>query len=396
MGIRVVDPHSKNDVVYHWGKYSFKSPLFLWDFYKGQLTYKMAIWPYTGFVGAYSRAKRSIYADKLALTTKQKIALYKKLRWNAYPKNRAFAYQYWYKNCATIPRDYIDEVLGGVVKEDYAARRSGETFRDYVQNYVGMFAGVDVITDVITNHRLDREISEWESMFLPMNIRENLRKMDAVDDEGNLIAGVPLISKGKNVAEFPIKVRKRNDYQLLAVLLAGPLGLGVFMLLLNFRNPDPVRKKAGLRLVGASAVGYGLLSGSFGSVLILNWVFSGHPDVFANANLLLMWPIDFAYVALGYRLFKGAEQVPDRLFIPNGFKFLFLLHALAVIVLAFSWRQGIILQSVNRTLLLFGGLNISLGIVLASQCFRRFTQEEIVKTEKNDLLEQQASTVDLT
>ena len=128
-GIRVLDHVNKMDVVFNWGKFSFNQPGFLWKFFRGSLTYSMGVRTFAADKNHYREDERRLVMEPLHLTLAQKRRLLEKIAWNAVPEHRDFAYQYWFKNCATIPRDDLDEVLDGQVRAKFAGRKTDKTFR---------------------------------------------------------------------------------------------------------------------------------------------------------------------------------------------------------------------------------------------------------------------------
>ena len=325
-GIRIKDPEHGTDLVYNWGKFYFDEPLFLWKFFRGSLPYSMGIRTFPGDVQHYLRSGQRLVMDHVNLTPLQKHRLLDKIAWNAAPEHRRFPYQYWYRNCATIPRDYLDEALGGAIKGRLALVDSGKAFRHYVRSNLAASPFVVPVLDILMNGNIDRPINAWEEMFLPAKLREHLLTQPALADDGTPRAGVLLLSGGKVLLDRPEDMTPAlPDYLILTapmVLLA--LAATVFLL----------REAAlGWRLLGGLVASFGLVAGVFGLTLALDWAFSGHPDGWHNVNLLLFFPTDLLIVPLGLALLRAGQPVRDRLpFI--GFGRLFVMaHAIGLAVL---------------------------------------------------------------
>ena len=308
-GIRVHDNVAGTDVVFNWGKFSFDDPSFGWRFFRGSLVYSMGVRTYENDVRHYFEQNRLLIQDKLNLTLKQKRRLMEKIAWNAIPENRDFPYQYWYRNCSTIPRDYLDEVLEGNVRARYFNEPAGLVFRDYVRKNLGAIAFAVPTLDIFMNGNIDRPITMWEEMFLPMQLRERLAALPSVDDDGNPVAGTRLLIE-KNVL-----VNRPESYEssvinagLIAFLMWLPLIFSVvatFVVKPQMTNRQWIRRAAALGLML-----WGAFAGTYGLILTLNWAFSGHPDGWANVNLMLLWPTDFIFAHAGWRLWRGRYSAP--------------------------------------------------------------------------------------
>ncbi len=347
-GIRVVDPASKTDLVYNWGKFYFDQSGFLWKFYRGSLTYSMGIRTFQADVMRHMTDERRLVMDKLNLTTNQKRRLFEKIAWNSLPENRDFEYQYWFKNCATIPRDYLDEVLEGQVRAKFFAAKIEPVYRDYVRGNLARTPFVAPLLDVMMNGNIDRPITAWDEMFLPTYLREQLLQMPTIDDEGNPVPGTHLLTETKVILDYaePFE-RPFNDY---AALMA-PTALGLLGGLVMYARK---RQKAFYRFLGGATLYWGLFAGIIGVTLALNWLFSGHPDGWHNANLLLFWPLDLALIPLGFRLLRTGTSTRDRWPVPNSARLYLALHFAGFVVWVALAGLGVIQQNVWLVALWFG------------------------------------------
>ncbi len=362
--IRIDDRASKMDVVFNWGKFSFDQPGFLWKFYQGSLTYSMGVRTFQADQIHYEEAERLLVMEKLNLSLAQKRRLFEKIAWNAIPENRNFPYQYWFNNCATIPRDYLDEVLDGQIRAKFAGLIVEKKFRDYVRDNLSAVPGVAPILDVLMNSNIDRPISAWEEMFLPAKLREHLLTMPAVDDEGEPIAGTRLLEETIALTEYgEYTGRPFNDY--LALAGFGALPLLVASALFAFARARQVAApRAAYRWLGVAAVIWGTVSGLLGTALAANWLVSGHPDGWANLNLMLFWPVDLLFVAIGVALFRAGGPVKDRIVFLRSGRVLAVAHLVALVALAGLAAGGVVAQDVWRVAAYFGSVTVVLGLAL--------------------------------
>lgn len=361
-GIRIQDRNAGSDVVFNWGKFHFDDPGFAWKFFRGSLAYSMGVRTFQNDTSVYEESGRRLVMDRLNLTPSQKRQLIEKIRWNAQPENREFAYQYWYKNCATIPRDYLNEVLHGQILARFASRPAGRVFRDYVRSNLAYVPFIVPLLDTLMNGNIDRGISLWEDMFLPSRLREVLLEMPAVDDQGYLREGERLLVEERILVDkeepfaspFP-------DYAVLAFpAWLSLLVFGCFMVARwpGFFAPTPVhrdlRKTLALRALGCGTIYWGALSGIVGATLALNWAFSGHPDGWANVNLLFIWPTDLCLIPIGWQLMMSGSTVKDRWPWPGAGKVYAILKSLGVLVLVVGSELHMIHQDVSRVVVAFG------------------------------------------
>lgn len=353
-GIRVHDKVADSDVIFNWGGFSFHEPGFLWKFFRGSLTYFMMVRTARQDIAIYTEDARLMVQERLNLTIKQKYKLMEKIIWNAQPENRKFAYQYWYKNCATIPRDYLDEVVEGQIRARFAAAPSSKVFRDYVRSNLALTLPVASILDVLMNGNIDRPISRWDEMFLPAELRHVLLEMPAVDDDGNPIAGARLLTDTKILVDaVEDYAAPMVDYWSAAALSLAPLGVALAAFGAG-RRANGRRRQLAYAALGLAGISFGIISGIFGLTLLTNWLFSGHPDGWHNANLLLFFPVDFFAVVWGIRLLRERACIKDRMPFINAGRLLFAAHLLSFFALLLLYALGVIEQDIRRVSLWFG------------------------------------------
>jgi hypothetical protein len=367
-GIRIYDKDALTDVVFNWGKFSFDAPFFIWRFFRGELTYSMGVRSFKQHVIEAHELGRRLWQDKINLTLKQKRELIEKIAWNAVPAHRDFQYQYWYKNCATIPRDYLDEVLGGAVRGRFYAEmvNPATRFRDYVHNNLQAIPLVVPTLDVIMNGNIDKPITAWQDMFLPVKLREHLLAMPMVDDNGEPLAATHLLSNSRVLLPFEEDyAAPLHDY----LAMTGPL----FLLLASSIMAWILgRRSCALRSLGGALLLYGLVAGVYGLMLTFGWAVSGHVDTWANPNLLLFWPIDFIYCHVGWRLLRRGQVFLDRLFGVANLVTLFGATHIVLFVLFVGLKVGgVVEQDVWPVLLWFGGLCFLLNLVMLKMALDR-------------------------
>jgi hypothetical protein len=365
--IRVVDPSHRLDVSYNWGAFDFEAPGFSVKFLRGFLLYYLAISPTHFEVRISDIERRWLVQERLNLTDGQKAALLALLHREAQPDRRFYRYLFFTDNCSTRPRDFIDRALGGQIAARFRGKESGATFRDKVLEHNASAPVLAMGQDVLLNRDVDRGISQWEEMFVPLKLREYLLTLPAYDDDGRERAGERLLSGTTTLVRHPDPVASPcNGYEIFWLFLGTPLLLGMAL----YRKAS--FQRAGLRLFGLALAGWGAVSGIFGLYLALAWAFSEHTVVWRNANLWVFWPVDWVLlVPGGLFLWKGAALCEGGR-LTKVTAWLALGHLAALGLYGLLALGGFFGQDVTRVLVYFGPLALLLyGMVLFLTAYGR-------------------------
>lgn len=348
--IRVHDRMNQQDMIYNWGIFDFSDPLtFSFRFFKGILNYKLGIYPYQLAMRIYREEQRTVWEDKLNLTVDQKKLLMKRLIWNAQPENLTYAYQYFFDNCSTRPRDYINEALEGSLKDFYEGKATGLTFRDMVWSHYASVPFVAMSLDILMNGRIDAEMSTWQQMFLPKTLRDGLIKFPV-----GLVGepGQELVGESNVLVRFPApKPWLLNGYVWFWIFMAGPIVFGWRSLWQA--KKDFMQTPFWYRWVGWTMMVYGFYFGLCGSLMLVSWLFSAHLDLHHNANLALFWPTDLGLVYIGWHLWRSkGHLLADREWFSSLVRRYAELHLLIAAVLVGIAVFGRVEQSLGRVFLM--------------------------------------------
>ena len=253
----------------------------------------------------YRSQERSVWQDKLNLTNPQKEILYRRLVWNLEPDNVVYAYQYFSDNCTTKVRDYLDEALSGKISQQYTGI-TDQTFRDQVQSHYESVSLIGFSLDVLMNSNIDRFVSEWEEMYLPLRFRERLLELGSdVAENGEQLM---LLSDPQVIMEFAPPSIETNGYRVASLVLVLPVILLTLMLKRIPQSYFATHPRIGLkaaainfRILGLLALLTAVFSGIYGILMLGSWFISDHVDTHHNINLLLFWPTDLLGILLGFR-----------------------------------------------------------------------------------------------
>lgn len=301
--IWVHDPVRGTDQAYNYGMFDFRQAHFYRRFLEGKMLYWMQGFDATLFANLYIQDDRSVWVQELALTPAQREALREFLEWNERPENRFYRYDYYRDGCATRVRDALDRLLGGRIRAQTEGVPAGTTYRshslalveDDPWTYTGLLLGLGRPTD--------RPISLWEEMFLPLELRENLRRVTVPTADGRM---VPLVAAERTIyASTRPAATGRGGVRTSTYLLIGAVvGLSLVALGEVGRRGRPERRRdSGARRaarvgLGVGGVAWALLTGIFGVVLAVLWAFTSHVTSQHNENVLQFDPLALALVVL--------------------------------------------------------------------------------------------------
>ncbi len=355
--LRVVDRENDSDLVFNWGMFdtSVGNVTFATNFLRGIVDYQLGVSPPGWELGRYEREQRTVWQDRLNLTNEQKATLYRRLAWNLREENIVYSYQYFFDNCTTRVRDYLNEALGGRLESQNRAPVQ-RTFRDEVMSHYASVPYVALGLDVLMNERIDRRMSQWEEMFLPARLRQELLRFQSdVTDSGQ---SQLMLTDSSVVIEFQPPPAGPDPYYFAAVVLLLPAIVLFFQMqripLASFSSQTGFTLRSpGLtyRLLGLVVGVLALCSGLFGLVMTFAWLESGHLDLHNNLNLLLFWPTDligFVY-AMGW-LLLGKSCAVKKTYHKIIVAYL-LCHLIAILAYAFLFLTGIAGQQVGSLLL---------------------------------------------
>ncbi len=286
--IWIHDPAAPPDQAYNYGLFDFHQQNFLLRFIKGQMWYWMDGFPAESYVGAYQRTNRSVYLQELNLPPAARLELQRFLRWNQEPAHRFYHYDYYRDNCSTRVRDALDRVLGGAIRTQTDAIPAGTTYRFHTQRLTANDPLIFTGLLLALGQGVDRPISKWEEMFLPMEMREHLRGVTVPGADGR---PAPLVLSERTLFEStaapppPMPPRWLARYLFLGVMLgcaAAWLG-GVAR-----------RESSGRLAFGLVAGGWELLAGLGGVVLAGLWSLTDHMMAYYNENLFQINPLALA------------------------------------------------------------------------------------------------------
>lgn len=283
--ILIMDRLTGEQLAWNWGLFNFEDDGFLFRFLKGTMRYTMGPFDANAFVNSYERTGRAVYANEVHLTQEEASALDAYVRNNFLPENRPYIYQYFRDNCSTRVRDALDAVLGGMLEAQFSERMTPRSYRWHSRRLVQVEGWVDQGLSFLLGTKGDHPISEWESMFAPLELMELLEGVERATPGGG---SGPLLGPRVTVLSSP-----RDGVP------SGPPSLSLLWPLLGLLSGGVL---AGLAHAGRQGRGWGragtflgtfvwgLFSGILGLLLLLSW-FTDHEFIRWNLNLFHLSPL---------------------------------------------------------------------------------------------------------
>lgn len=275
--IRYENPSQGVDVVFNYGLFSFDTPNFIFRFSLGETDYQLGATNYSHFAGEYAFFGRSVWQQTLNLTNEEKIDLIRLLQENHRPENRVYRYNFFYNNCATRPRDKIEESIAGKVIYPTEPQDGSRSFRDIVHQYCKGHPWARFGIDLCIGSEADQPITQRQMMFAPFYL------MDAF--AGAQIKNDSIQRPLTEASELIVDATPEEDE---SRWIPTPLQCALLLFILTAGTTIyGIRRRTGLWGVDLLLFG---AAGIVGCVLAFLALFSEHPAVSSNFLLLVFHP----------------------------------------------------------------------------------------------------------
>lgn len=332
--IRVQDPSLHFDLIFNYGTFNRRQPHFLEKFVKGQTDYSLGLQIFEFFYTDYVANGMYIWEQELNLSLEERQQVFDKLMLNYLPQNREYRYNFAFDNCATRPRDIIEEIVGTDI--NYHFKGKTDTFRELVRACTGHNTWMGCGIDMVFGPTADIVATERERMFLPLELMHYYTTATIAD-------GRPLVKSTVQIAALPALSPEPIPF-------ATPMHVSIYIMLIVFALSYVYRNKKALWLdvvVFSLTVPFALLA------LYLT-TSSSHPFVGQNLNLLWLQPLNIVFLlllpfkrirkALAYYQIVNAAlilfTIAGYLFLPQSFRIEFLPIMLVLFVRAILFYQN--------------------------------------------------------
>lgn len=279
-GIRIKDAKKGIDVIFNYGLFNFETKDFYLKFIKGETDYQLGVNQTEYFLPEYASRNSMVWEQVLNLTVPEKRNLINLLLENYKPENRIYRYNFVFDNCATRPRDKIFEALRGYVKMQNNSET--KTFRQWIGIYTGTDTWLKFGIDLVFGIDADRTATQNESMFLPEVLMNEFQNAQI----GNPNSTTRKLVNGDKI----ILVNSKNEPETRTFWLFKPFGLSILLLIIGTGISlwDYSRKRVFKPFDTAVLI----LTGLGGVVIAFLMIFSIHPLVKINLNILWLNPLN--------------------------------------------------------------------------------------------------------
>lgn len=290
--IWIHDPTRGTDQAYNYGLFDFQQENFILRFVRGRMWYWMAGFPAESYIRQYERDNRSVWVQELNVPPPARLELQRFLEWNERPEHKFYHYDYYRDNCSTRVRDALDRVLGGAIRRQTASTLAGTTFRFHTQRLTANDPFIFTGLLLALGERVDRPITAWEEMFLPVAMRTQLRKVRV---SGPGATSVPLVKSERTIFQSTAPSPPDAPPDWIMAYLAIGMAIGLAALGLGSASRARASGRGGLVVLAAC---WSLLAGVAGVILAGLWGLTDHAMAAANENLLQMNPLSLALLPL--------------------------------------------------------------------------------------------------
>jgi hypothetical protein len=350
------DRETGQDLAWNWGLFSFEADNFILRFLQGTMTYSMGPSELEPFLTSYQLANRTVYANEVLLTQEEAEELDEFVRWNFAPENRGYVYNYFLDNCSTRVRDALDGVLGGVLRQRFEPAPTEFSYRWHVRRLVQEVKWLDYGLHFLLGPRADVPISEWATMFIPMDMMRLLEDVERPDGAGGT---APLLGPRQVLVQASRPGAPASAPPFSPWTLA--LGLGGAALFVALGHWAARGGKWAARGLAATTLVWGLASGLLG-LLVIAIALTHHVFGHWNPNVLLVNPATLAVAGLGL-----AATMRGGLARPLGRYAIWTAVAVAAasILIALAGMLGVFEQGNAEVVALAVPLNVGLAAALA-------------------------------
>ena len=275
--IRYQDKTHNIDIVVNYGLFSFGKPYFILRFIFGLTDYEMGIEPFPDFCSEYASEDRGVIQQTLNLTSQEKLNIANAINENYKPENRVYRYNYFYDNCTTRARDILVKNMNGNIK--YVSDDNGaSTYRDLIHQWNENHLWARFGNDMLLGVKADMTINGDQKQFLPDNLRKAFDDALIINKNG---------VKEKLVSNTQIIVQQ-SVQSASEITLLRPMTCSIFLLIITiFITIFEFYKK--YRLWGFDL--FLMLVDGLAGVILTAMIFSQHPTVSLNLQLLLLNPL---------------------------------------------------------------------------------------------------------
>ena len=292
--LRIEDKAHGNDLAVNWGMFSFNQDFFILRFVFGLTDYQIGIIPMSRFIEEYSYEGRWVKQQRLALTREEKWEIITAIDENNQEANRTYRYNFFYDNCTTRARNMIVKHLGANTT-DFKNVASQSSYRQEIHRWNEHHRWARFGNDLLLGYMADQPISKEEWEFLPENLLKDFDVEARRDTSGALPRQISAYSQ-----KMPyIKLVDSTFYvispqaEVASTESVTPRMVAAFIaIIIILLSGIELAKKKNFWWLDTTLL---LLTGLPG-IILLAMVFSQHPAVQVNFQMLILNPLNLIFL----------------------------------------------------------------------------------------------------
>ena len=292
--IRYQDKRHGVDLVVNYGTFSFDKPFFILRFVLGLTDYEMGIENFEDFKYQYAKDGCGVIEQTLNLSPEEKNKIASALGNNYKPENRVYRYNYFYDNCTTRARDIIVNNVEENVVYTNKTQHSYPSYRQLIHKYNETHRWARFGNDLLLGVKADLATSYEQQQFLPDNLCEDFDKtyLKDIHNKGRRLVKEKkwLMPPSGNSVDETFPLTPRDCMLILACIIIATTILEI--------------KKS--KVFWQLDIFIMLMTGLCGLILF-TMVFSQHPTVSLNFQILLLNPLNIIFLWPTTRSLKKGE-----------------------------------------------------------------------------------------
>ncbi len=296
-GLRIVDPATHTDLLANWGIFDMRQRNFALRFTLGLTDYCMDIERWGDFCRRYQSYGCGIFEQVLDLSWEEKLRLCQLVDTNFLPENRYYRYNVLYDNCTTRVRDIIEQsVTSGHIT--YVPSTKKQSYRDLIHAWNGHHPWQRCGIDLLMGFPCDHIVDTRQAQFLPFTLSGDFASATITDSLGTR----PLVKAARWVlpqryAQAELSFVEENVLSPIGAAMAYVL---IFIIIVMIETKRQ-RRLWQFDVVVLSVTG---LIGVFLFVML----FSKHPTVSLNAQILIFNPLSLVFLLPIARALRRGRQ----------------------------------------------------------------------------------------
>ena len=171
--LRIQDKVHGTDVAVNWGMFSFHQGFFVLRFVFGLTDYQIGIFPMNEFIAEYTAEGRWVRQQRIRMSRDEKLNILRAIDENAKPENRVYRYNFFYDNCTTRAREMILDNIGKSNTNFDEGEIANSTYREEIHKLNDNHRWARFGNDLLLGYEADRQLNKREWEFLPDNLSKD-------------------------------------------------------------------------------------------------------------------------------------------------------------------------------------------------------------------------------